>query len=772
MSKFEELKCMLTSDKNNQLHVFGISETKLKDHKLSSTFHISGYQMPFRKDNDSNGGGGLIVFVKSGINAKRRDDLESHNISCIWLEISPVIGKSFLVGCMYRPPDSKIEWNDRFENFIDQVLNTGKEMILLGDLNKNLTNSHECAEWPNFITSLGLSQLITEPTRITANSATLIDHIYTNNEDNISHVCVKQLCISDHFGIFCNRKLSTTAHKDSHQSISYRSFKSFNEANFIYDLERANLDQIMNYEDINEMLSVWSNIFLTVVDKHAPIKQHRVKKKIQPEWLTSEIIDCIKERDKCKIKGNYDQYKLLRNKVTSMIQKSKKSTYANKIETGQNDPRTIWNIFKEFGASKKVKESNNILAVKNEENELITNNCDIANVFNDYFVSVASKLKMPIQSSTFDQLINCVSSKIPCNINFEIPETNEQFVHKYLSSLDVTKATGLDNMGPRLLKLSAIVIAPSITLLVNKSINSCTFPDVWKNAKVSPLLKSGAKDEVNNYRPISILPTLSKLIEKFVNVHLTAFLTQHNLLHKSQSGFRCNHSTESALLLMIEQWLSAINNGDCVGCVMVDFRKAFDMVDHEILLQKLNCYKFSDQSLRWFDSYLKHRKQVTSVNGSCSKELLIECGVPQGSILGPTLFLLFINDLPTVLSGCITGTDLYADDTTIYDIKKDKTIVERNLQTALNELNVWCKTNGMLLNTSKTKVMLISTRQRKHVLNNNTLSLTYDDIDLEMTNGDKILGLNINENLIWNNHFNAVSKKVSSYIWLLSQIRY
>ncbi len=135
-------------------------------------------------------------------------------------------------------------------------------------------------------------------------------------------------------------------------------------------------------------------------------------------------------------------------------------------------------------------------------------------------------------------------------------------------------------------------------------------------------------------------------------------------------------------------------------------------------------------------------------------------------------FLLFINDLPTVLSGCITGTDLYADDTTIYDIKKDKTIVERNLQTALNELNVWCKTNGMLLNTSKTKVMLISTRQRKHVLNNNTLSLTYDDIDLEMTNGDKILGLNINENLIWNNHFNAVSKKVSSYIWLLSQIRY
>ncbi len=200
---------------------------------------------------------------------------------------------------------------------------------------------------------------------------------------------------------------------------------------------------------------------------------------------------------------------------------------------------------------------------------------------------------------------------------------------------------------------------------------------------------------------------------------------------------------------------------------MVDFRKAFDMVNHDILIKKLSCYRFSDESVRWFTSYLKQRKQVTSVNGTKSNDKFITCGVPQGSILGPTLFLLFINDLPAALSGSVSGTDLYADDTTIYDVQSDANEVEHNLQTALHKLKQWCDTNGMLLNTSKTKVMLITTRQRRAILADNAINLAYNDINLEVTTGDKILGLKINENLMWNDHFNFVSKKVSSYLWLL-----
>ena len=160
MCKFSEIKAILMSPENSSLHIFGISETKLKSHKLSSCFNVDGFQEPFRKDNDSNGGGGIIVYVRNGINAKHRFDLETNNISCIWLEITAGKCKPFLIGNMYRPPASKVEFNDRFEGFIDNVSKEGKEMILLGDFNKNLLNEHKDLEWENFITSLGFSQLV------------------------------------------------------------------------------------------------------------------------------------------------------------------------------------------------------------------------------------------------------------------------------------------------------------------------------------------------------------------------------------------------------------------------------------------------------------------------------------------------------------------------------------------------------------------------------------------------------------------------------------
>ena len=192
MTKFSEITSLLTDPVNSKLHVFGMSETKLKEHKLNEVFKIPGYQLPFRKDNKTNGGGGIIVYVRDGILAKRRKDLETNDISCLWIEICPKIGKSFLVGNMYRPPDSRIEFNDRFEEFIDVVSNQNKEFILLGDFNRNLLNPEIDRDWGNFTSSLGLTQLISEPTRVTHESQTLIDHIYTNNEETINSVYVEK----------------------------------------------------------------------------------------------------------------------------------------------------------------------------------------------------------------------------------------------------------------------------------------------------------------------------------------------------------------------------------------------------------------------------------------------------------------------------------------------------------------------------------------------------------------------------------------------------
>ena len=386
------------------------------------------------------------------------------------------------------------------------------------------------------------------------------------------------------------------------------------------------------------------------------------------------------------------------------------------IEESKENPRTIWKLFRKFGASCKKQPTENIIGVK-VNGHFISNEKKIADIFNTYFVNAASNLKEPLQISAFENLRKFVTSNVLTY--FDNPVINVGFVKMYLPSLDTTKSTGLDCIGPKFLKLALDILASSITFLINKSITTGNFPNMWKHARVSPVFKTGSKDEMNNYRPISVLPTLSKLIEKWINIKLSAFLNNHELLHNTQSGFREGYSTESALILMLDTWLKAVNEGRLVGSVMIDFRKAFDMVDHEILLKKLNLYRCSSLTVSWFRRYLSNRSQTVSINGVNSESDTVLCGVPQGSILGPLLFLLFINDLPLTLKNVVSATDLYADDTTIYDVQTDKAVLSANLQTALNLLKTWCRENGMLLNTDKTKVMLLTSRQKRTLFTGN-----------------------------------------------------
>lgn len=316
--------------------------------------------------------------------------------------------------------------------------------------------------------------------------------------------------------------------------------------------------------------------------------------------------------------------------------------------------------------------------------------------------------------------------------------------------------------------MSSVCISESITYLCNLSIKTGMFPDKWKEAKVKPLHKSGPKDDLNNYRPISILPVLSKLFERHVHDSLSCFLDRYKLMFKLQFGFRSNHSCETALVSMIDRWLKALNNGDLVGIVLIDFRKAFDLIDHQLLLKKLKMYKINQNALKWFESYLSMRKQKVSIDSSTSQEKIVKYGVPQGSILGPLLFLLFIIDLPLHLK---VHTDLYADDTTLYEINSSKDIIERNLQNALTVLSKWCEHNGMVINLDKTKVMLITTRQKRNRIANDNLHITLDDVELQVISSEKILGVQVDNNLLWADHINNITKKMSKNIWLLGRVK-
>ena len=410
----------------------------------------------------------------------------------------------------------------------------------------------------------------------------------------------------------------------------------------------------------------------------------------------------------------------------------------------------------------------NITSVKVGET-LCEDSKEIVNEFNNYFVNIASKLKEPIISTNHDKLQEFCQERLPAGIKFNIPLIQREKVLKFLSNTDMSKATGTDMIGPRLLKLAAPYIVDEICFICNHSITNSVFPSKWKDAKVAPLHKSGPHEELNNYRPISVLPILSKVLEKHVHDSLSNFLHQHELLYRTQSGFRAGHSCETALVNMVDSWLNAIDNSKLIGIVLVDFKKAFDLVDHQILKNKLKVYGINDEALRWFDNYLSNRRQQVMINNCKSNFQSISCGVPQGSILGPLLFLLFINDLPLYTRN--VHTDLYADDTTLYDMQDSMKQIENNLQSALNNLHVWCKENGMILNSSKTKVMLVTSSQKRQRLERDVLDLKFNNDTLNSISNDKILGVFVDNNLAWTDHTKHLTKKIASNIWLLSKIK-
>ena len=300
---------------------------------------------------------------------------------------------------------------------------------------------------------------------------------------------------------------------------------------------------------------------------------------------------------------------------------------------------------------------------------------------------------------------------------------------------------------------------------MNSSISSSSFPCQWKCASIRPLHKGGDLEEATNYRPISILPVSSKLLEKHVHCQLSSHLNSNNLLFPLQSGFRPSHSTQTLLLHCCDRWYKALDQKKFVGVVFLDISKAFDTVNHKLLLSKLSNLGLSASAVSWFHSYLSNRCHITRVADSCSSPGFPSAGVPQGSVLGPTLFSVFINDLPSVLPP--DSTVLFADDTTIYIVSDSLSSIQSSLQLCLDLANLWLQRNGLKINVSKTKSMLIHS-SRKMV--DGSLTLMIDDSIVEQVRCYKFLGVVVNDTLTWVDHIGMVCKKVSRNLNLLRHL--
>ncbi|KAK3094300.1 hypothetical protein FSP39_000043 [Pinctada imbricata] len=573
--------------------------------------------------------------------------------------------------------------------------------------------------------------------------------------------------MSDHYPVCFTRRLPKLEKKKKHLEIIYRDFKNFDEKKFLQDLCSAPFFKVNEKENVNDALDLFYDIFLQILDRHAKLVTKRVKTQTKPVWLTPEINEARYNRDYFHHKKDIQNFKKWRNKVIELIKEAKINYYSVAVENNHNTG-DIWRSMKQLIP----KGSHSLPNKLNDGQTTAESTSEIVNLFNKFYTELSDNIitdsfNEPI--NTFDKLKCFTESKLLPSQLFEIQPATEEEVFNLLNKLNVNKSAGIDTLGPRILKIAAGIITKPITSMINMSIFTGVFPEKLKTAKVTPIYKKGDKSDPSNYRPISILPTISKLFERHITTQMYDYLKENDLLMKEQSGFRKSHSCQTALTKLTEKWITDIDNGNMTGVSLLDFRKAFDLVNHKILIDKMKYYNFTNETLNWLESYLSNRTQTVHIGNVSSNLSAITCGVPQGSVLGPVLFLLYINDLPLHVKN--SRLDLFADDATLHKANNNLLEIERDMNEDMDHISAWCKENRMVINESKTKCILVGARQKISRLPTTTLSLKVNDKLIDNLTSDKLLGVYIDNYLQFDKHIDEVCKAITQKIALLRRIK-
>ena len=752
INKIPEIASILNNS-DTPFHIFGLTETHLGDNVSTDEISIPGYRVERRSVKKSLETG-IAVYISQTIKAERLPHLEDYNVESIWLKIYLKNHAPFILGFLYRNPKERSCWVDNFSLMVDAVLLQSQEYILLGDFNIDLLKPNP--HWKTATELCNLTQLVETPTRVTNNTTTLIDHIYTTHSKHIAEVCVPTFGCSDHYPVCVTwKKRNVKIPKTGHKVISFRSLKNFDKDIFLNDLKNSHLQTVYNLTDPDEALDFWLKTFMDIYNKHAPRLTKRVKHYRKPGWLDKEIDSAIKVRDDLKKSGQEDAYKQQRNFVTK-LKRSKIKAHINKlVESGANT-RSIWKAINQL----------------TNKSNASTPNTDISpDVFNTHFTTIASKVIKEDKSNTntLEKLQEfCSSKKINSELN--IPLMTVVDVYNSLLKLKQTNTAGFDELDGKILKMAAPIITETLTYIYNLCISKSYYPTMFKRAKVIPLYKSGDVTDPSNYRPISILSNLSKPMEKHMNKHLQTHLAKYNLLHDSQSGFRPLHSCHTALVTMLDKWLTHINEDNLCGVLFVDFAKAFDCIEHSLLLRKLKHYHIQSSTLQLLTSFVTDRQQSVCVGKVTSSSAEIRNGVPQGSVLGPLLFSIYINDLPLHISNSDCG--MFADDTTLHTSNKKLKPLATSLQNTANELQAWSDLNHMALHPQKTEVMIVTSRQKRQNISLSLPPIQLGNQTLTEVDSHKTLGVIIDNNLSWTKHIHYLSKHISKKTYQLSRIKH
>nr|CAI5869801.1 unnamed protein product [Callosobruchus analis]CAI5869804.1 unnamed protein product [Callosobruchus analis] len=675
-----------------------VSETWLSQGVSDSEVSIEGYKI-LRNDRAGRGGGVAIYF--------------SHHIPSV--QICPAKFNTFeslfvnfklnrekiVIGVVYRPPgvSSVQDFLNEFEEAIGGLLIDCDKFICGGDFNINLL-SHENTEvqqFHNILYSYELSQLVEEPTHNSPTSQSLIDLIISSSKIQPPKVSVYDINVSDHLLTECQFSIYNRSQKCKY--VTFRDYRNFNIDTFNAELDKTDFHSIFYTCGIDEKLQLFNKFILDIYDKYAPKRTVRVTRNRAP-WLTDNLKFIFSLRDSAltkfkndKTKENWERYKELRN-FSNRATENEKKAYLGTI-MAQGDVKKKWRTLKSMGTLK-------------DSDSTIPDHLSNVERLSDYYSTDMTSVLAP-DLETLNKYLN---SKLNNLESFNFTMTDENEVADILKAIK-SKAVGSDNIGIDMLIYCCPHILPIITHLINTCIELSAFPDSWKVSHITPIPKNSNPNVFKDLRPISILPTLSKVIEKILERQIRKYLDSYKILPQHQSGFRKGYSCSTALLKVTDDIMEATDRNELTALALLDYSKAFDTLNHELLLAILEFIGFSKESVQLIRSYLTNRKQIVKINARFSESKTVISGVPQGSILGPLLYIVYTSQVHTCLKTCSIHT--YADDTQIYLSFKAENINNaiHQINDDLRYLNIVSRNHCLVLNPDKSKAIMFGRKKAR-----------------------------------------------------------
>ncbi len=750
IKKRDELLAYVMTEKPD---IVSITETwlNINDNHLLSEVNIPGYNM-FLNCRENKKGGGVMLYIKDKICATEIHKEKRSAYESVYVKVK--INKRYLIiGTIYRPPKTTVENDKLLYDEIETVVKT-KTTIICGDFNLPFINwelsksDNEGSRLLKLMKKCYLSQYVSEPTL----DNNILDVILASDPDLIDTCEVGEiLSNSDHKIIRCKINCEVDVKENT---LLVSNYKKGNVVGLRTDLQKINWLEVFNNINVEQMCSRFTDILLQIESKWIPKVKKRINGTKNPQWMTNDTKVIINRKRKAYSKymksksvENYTHYINIKRHSEKTIKRAKRSFEISISQQSKTNPKKFYQYVR---SKKTVKDK--IGPIKDVNNGLVSDCKNMAKILNTFFHSVfitEDKTTLPDVNYMFTG---------SDNETLKINEITENDIVNYLGKLDPNKSTGADQLSARLLRECKDELLLPLKLLFNKSLQERVVPKLWKCANVTPIFKKGNKCEAENYRPISLTSIVMKIFERILKDKITSFLENHDLILNTQHGFRNNRSCLTNLLEFYNHVLSNYDERIPTDVIYLDFKKAFDTVPHQRLLIKLKAHGIGDQLCSWIENWLTDRKQRVVINGEASDWLPVSSGVPQGSVLGPLLFLIYINDLDCGITAKISK---FADDTKIGG--KALTIGDCDaIQQDLDKLSSWSDKWLLKFNKDKCKVMHVG-------YNNSKRNYKLQSQNLVKVEEEKDLGVQIKSDLKNGTQCLAASRKANTVLGFIAR---